>query len=50
MSTQALSSIDTVEDVFNVLETEITALAEYLDPSFFEEFDVFAPDSAACSP
>ncbi len=34
MSTQALPSIDTVEDVFNVLDTEITALAEYLDPSF----------------
>ena len=45
MSTQALPSIDTIEDVFNVLETEITALAEYLDASLFEGFDVFAPDS-----
>jgi len=43
MSTLALPSIDTVEDVFNVLETEITALAEYLDSSLFEGFDVFAP-------
>jgi len=40
MSTQVLSSIDTVEEVFNVLETEITALAEYLDSSLFEGFDV----------
>ena len=44
MSTQTPPSIDTVEDVFNVSETEITALAEYLDSSLFEGFDVFAPD------
>jgi transposase len=43
MSTQALPSIDTIEDIFGVLDTEVTALAEYLDPSFFEGFDVFAP-------
>ena len=44
MSTQALPPVETVEDVFNLLETEITLLGEYLDPSFFEQFDVFAPD------
>ena len=42
MSTQTPPSIDTVEDVFNVSETEITALAEYFDSSLFEGFDVFA--------
>ena len=44
MSTQALPPVETVEDVFKLLETEITLLGEYLDPSFFEQFDVFAPD------
>jgi hypothetical protein len=41
---QALPPVETVEDVFNLLETEITLLGEYLDPSFLEQFDVFAPD------
>lgn len=45
MSTQALSPVETVEDVFNLLETEITPLGEYLDLSFLEQFDVSAPDS-----
>jgi hypothetical protein len=44
MSTQALPPVETVEDVFNLLETEITLLGEYLDRSFLEQFDVFAPD------
>ena len=39
MSTQAPPSIDTGEDVFNVLETEITALAEYLDSSLIAVSD-----------
>jgi hypothetical protein len=35
MSTQALPPVETVEDVFNLLETEITLLDEYLDPSWW---------------
>ena len=33
----------TVEDVFNILETELALLKKYLDPSFLEPFEMFAP-------
>jgi len=50
MSTQALPSVDTVEDVFNLLETEISLLGEHLDPTFLEQFEVFAPAARGRTP
>ncbi len=43
MSTQALPPVDTVENVFNLLETEITLLGEHLDSSFLEQFEGSPP-------
>lgn len=40
MPTQAVPPVDTVEDVFNHLETESTLLGEHLDLSFLERFEV----------
>jgi hypothetical protein len=50
MSSKALPPVDTVEDVFNLLETEITLLGEHLDPSFLEQFEVFAPQPRGRTP
>ena len=50
MSSKALPPVDTVEDVFNLLETEIILLGEYLDPSFLEQFEVFAPGALGRTP
>ncbi|MFB6300340.1 MAG: transposase [Halobacteriales archaeon] len=50
MSTQALPSVETVEDVFNLLETEVTLLEGHLDPTFLEQFEVFAPDPRGRTP
>jgi hypothetical protein len=38
-----LDAFETVEDVFNLLETGLTLLKDNLDPSFLEQFEVFAP-------
>lgn len=50
MSSKALPSVETVEDVFNLLETELALLKKYLDPSFLEQFEVFAPDPRGRTP
>jgi hypothetical protein len=50
MSSKALLSVETVEDVFNLLETELTLLKKYLDPSFLEQFEVLAPDPRGRTP
>jgi len=50
MSTEALPPVETVEDVFNLLETELLLLANHLDSSFFEKFEVFAPDLRGRTP
>lgn len=44
MSSKVLPSTATVEDAFNLLETEIALLGENLDPSFLERFKMFTPD------
>lgn len=47
MPSKTLPSVETVEDVFNLLETELALLKKYLNSSFLEQFEVFAPDEHA---